>query len=549
MSQSLYQKYRPKTFAEVVGQESIKTSLRNQVMREKITHAYLFTGPRGVGKTSLARILARAVNCESPRDGEPDNTCASCVRILDSAALDVIEIDAASHTGVDNVREHVITASRVPPIGLKHKVFIIDEVHMLSTSAFNALLKTLEEPPEHALFIMATTESHKIPQTIVSRCQRFDFKRISLGEMVDRLARLAAAEGVEVDRPVLERVAGKSEGALRDAETLLGQLLSLGETKVTEEVAELVLPRSQIELVLGFFEHLVARRSAPAIAVIDRLVDEGVNILDFVRDEVDFMRRAMLYHIDKQMIRLEYIDLSTEQMARLEVALGQISRNELVRLVNLVVNRFPVIKSAELPQLPLELTVLMWTEGDGDPSPVAARPAPTPVKPTTTVSVTQTTVEVQPEAGDQPAVASVTETTVTQMSTAAPVAATATGDLTEEAVRSSWSQVMNIIRTRNASLGLMMGVANLLSISGRTVNLGVRFKFHKDRIKATKNEELIRAAMEEAWGKPVMVDVQIGEEFAATAAAQAGNISEPSPEEVKNVWDLALNVFGDEKKG
>jgi hypothetical protein len=182
------------------------------------------------------------------------------------------------------------------------------------------------------------------------------------------------------------------------------------------------------------------------------------------------------------------------------------------------------------------------------------------------VSVTQTTVEVSEPAAQPsqtaveqvgatpPTTVSVTETTVTQVSStpasnAGPAIVAATGDLTEEAVRSSWSQVMNIIRTRNASLGLMMGVANLLSITGRTVNLGVRFKFHKDRIKATKNEELIRAAMEEAWGKPVMMDVQIGEEFAATAAAQAGNISEPSPEEVKNVWDLALNVFGDEKKG
>ncbi|MEK7539847.1 MAG: DNA polymerase III subunit gamma/tau, partial [Patescibacteria group bacterium] len=251
MSQSLYQKYRPQAFADVVGQEPVKESLRNQVMRNKVTHAYLFTGPRGVGKTTLARILARAVNCENPTNGEPDNLCASCKRILDGAALDVIEIDAASHTGVDNVREHVITAARVPPVGLKRKVFIIDEVHMLSTSAFNALLKTLEEPPEHALFIMATTESHKIPMTIVSRCQRFDFKRILLDQMVDRLSRVAKSEGVEVDRAVLDRVAAKSEGALRDAETLLGQLFALGETKISEDVAELVLPRSQIQLVLG----------------------------------------------------------------------------------------------------------------------------------------------------------------------------------------------------------------------------------------------------------------------------------------------------------
>lgn len=527
MSLSLYQKYRPKTFAEVVGQESVKTSLRNQVMRSKVTHAYVFTGPRGVGKTTLARILARAVNCESPQDGEPDNTCPSCVRIQDGAALDVIEIDAASHTGVDNVREQVIAASRVPPIGLKRKVFIIDEVHMLSTSAFNALLKTLEEPPEHALFIMATTESHKIPLTIMSRCQRFDLKRISLPQMVDRLDRLARAEDTQVDRSVLERVAGKSEGALRDAETLLGQLLTLGEKKITEEVAELVLPRSQIELILEFFEHIVARQSAEAISVIDRLVDEGVNVLDFVRDEIDFMRRAMLYHIDKNMLRLEYIDLSAEQMQRLEVVLSKISRNELVRLVNVVVNRFPVIKAAELPQLPLELTVLMWTEGDEDPVPATAPTKPSPVAP-----AQPATPPAPPAAQPQP-----TKTPPVQNTEA----------LTDEAVRSTWQSVMTEIRNQNHSIGLMMNVAQLVRVEGREIRIGVKYKFHRDRIKTARYEEVIRKAMEDAWGRPVLIAVEVADEFGSVGAG--ADVEEPSAEEVKNVWDLALNVFGDEKKG
>lgn len=534
MSQSLYQKYRPQAFADVVGQEPVKESLRNQVMRGKVTHAYLFTGPRGVGKTTLARILARAVNCENPKDGEPDNTCASCKRILDGAALDVIEIDAASHTGVDNVREHVITAARVPPVGLKRKVFIIDEVHMLSTSAFNALLKTLEEPPEHALFIMATTESHKIPMTIVSRCQRFDFKRILLDQMVDRLSRLAQSEGVEVDRAVLERVAAKSEGALRDAETLLGQLFALGETKISEDVAELVLPRSQIQLVLGFFEAVVARRSTDAIGFIDKLVEEGVNILDFVRDEVDFMRRAMLYHIDHNLLRLEYIDLSAEQMKRLDTALGLIARNELVRLVNLFVNRFPVIKSAELPQLPLELTVLLWTEGDMD------KPAPQPAAPVRPVPVPSVPVA-PPVPAPAPA--------APPAATPAVEVAASTDTLSEEAVRQTWTEVMNTIRANNHSIGLMMGVSHLIGVEARTVRLGVRYRFHKDRIKSTKNEEIIRKAMEAAWGRPVMINVAVGDEFAGTPGSVQPDVEEPSPEEVKNVWDLALNVFGDEKKG
>src|SRR3989339_626328 len=222
MSQALYRTYRPQTFADLTGQEHVKRTLQNQLKIGRVAHAYLFTGTRGVGKTTAARLLAKAVNCQGITEGkdslpEPCNVCSSCQEITGGSSLDVYEIDAASNTGVDHVREHIIESVRFSPNKAKMKVFIIDEVHMLSTSAFNALLKTLEEPPAHALFILATTEIHKVPATILSRCQRFDFKKISKEAMVTRLASIVKQEKRNVDEDVLLGIAKHSGGSERDA--------------------------------------------------------------------------------------------------------------------------------------------------------------------------------------------------------------------------------------------------------------------------------------------------------------------------------------------
>ena len=222
MSEVYYRKWRPRTLAEVVGQGPVTKTIRQAVAQGRVAHAYLFCGPRGTGKTSTARILAKAVNCLAPREGEPDNECAICQAINEGRALDLIEIDAASNRGIDDIRE-LSDKIRFSPGEARYKVYIIDEVHMLTEAAFNALLKTLEEPPAHAIFVLATTESHKVPPTVISRCQRFDFRRIPLEVMVEKLRELCRGEGIEAQGEALALIARTARGSLRDAENLLEQ--------------------------------------------------------------------------------------------------------------------------------------------------------------------------------------------------------------------------------------------------------------------------------------------------------------------------------------
>ena len=359
MATTLYRKYRPQTFAEVVGQNHIKTTLQNELEKDKIAHAYLFSGPRGLGKTTMARLFAKAVNCLTRKSGqsEPCNQCNSCQEVITGRSLDVIEIDAASHTGVDNVRENIIENSRFTPTSRKFKVFIIDEVHMLSTSAFNALLKTLEEPPEHAIFILATTEIHKVPETIVSRCQHFDFRKVSSEEVIKRLAGIISKEGKKVDKQVVESIAYIGQGCLRDAESLLGQILSLSDKEITLEQAELVLPRSQFDSALKFVNLLIKKDSAAAISLINGLVEDGVDLEKFTSDLIEVLRKIMLVKVSASLIAFS-TNLGKDLEKQLSKLAEDIELNLLVRALEIFISKRQEIKYAAIPQLPLELAVV-----------------------------------------------------------------------------------------------------------------------------------------------------------------------------------------------
>lgn len=359
--ETLYRKYRPQKFAELTGQNHIRTVLEGELTSGRIAHAYLFSGPRGVGKTTIARIFARAVNCEKRKNGitEACGVCEACKDILAGQAFDIIEIDAASHTGVEHVREHIVENARFAPSRWPYKVFIIDEVHMLSISAFNALLKTLEEPPAHAIFILATTELHKVPETIVSRCQRFDFKRIPLPDIVKRLKGIAIAEKVKVAPSVFEVIARVSEGCPRDAESLLGQVLALNADEITEEDATLVLPESHRDLVLEFVGLLAKRNTPAAVRFVNRMVDEGVVLGAFVREAIVVLRGLLLSKLAG--------DVLDEVPGDVRDALDALQPLDFVRMIEAMNRARRELDRADIAQLPLELAAVELCERKDKP--------------------------------------------------------------------------------------------------------------------------------------------------------------------------------------
>ncbi|MBO8164836.1 MAG: DNA polymerase III subunit gamma/tau [Brevibacillus sp.] len=290
---ALYRVYRPQTFGDIVGQSHVTTTLRNALREGRLSHAYLFNGPRGTGKTSAAKIMAKAVNCEHPQDGEPCNTCSSCQAISSGVVTDVLEIDAASNRGVEEIRD-IRDKVKFAPSDVKYKVYIIDEVHMLTTEAFNALLKTLEEPPPHVMFILATTEPHKLPATIISRCQRFDFHRIALPEMITRLKQICTAQQVEVEEQALLMVAKMSEGGMRDALSLLDQAISYSRDRVTADDI-LQITGSVSQTCFSTIARMIAEQDvASVLEQFHQVMTQGKDAEQFLQDLMHYYRDMLL---------------------------------------------------------------------------------------------------------------------------------------------------------------------------------------------------------------------------------------------------------------
>lgn len=360
----LYRKYRPQTFNEVLGQKYTIQTLKNQVESGQISHAYLFTGSRGVGKTSVARILAKAVNClkrtpttpsrsesghPSLAGGEACGECDVCKAVEQGIFLDLVEIDAASNTGVDNVRELIEHVKFSPSIG-KYKVFIIDEAHMLSKGAFNALLKTLEEPPKHAIFILATTEIHKVPATIVSRTQRFDFKRLGLQELESQIEKVLKAEKIKLAKEIVSLIAQNAEGSVRDALSLLEKILSLGSDATLEE-SEQLLGVTDIAVSIKLL-HLILEKNAAALPeFFEQLSEQGLDFTIFNRDFLEFLRKVLIFKITEGQT---VAALPEEHQAQLKDLAGRLAIIDAVFFIRLFLRSYkelPFSPSAEIPLL------------------------------------------------------------------------------------------------------------------------------------------------------------------------------------------------------
>ncbi len=305
---ALYRKFRPKTFDDVVGQDHIIKTLKNQILSDRVAHAYLFSGGRGSGKTSTAKILARAVNCLNPKDGEPCNECEVCKRALEGTLTDISEIDAASNNGVDNIRD-IREEVEFLPTTAKYRVYIIDEVHMLSAGAFNALLKTLEEPPKHVIFILATTEPQKLPVTILSRCQRFEFKRITIENTIARLRKICNECQIEIDEAALKIIAKMSDGAMRDAISLLERCVSDGEIRITEEKIRELVGIPEIEYLLDLSRDLITNNSEKVLKDTEKIIIDGKNLEVFIWEEIKFLRDLVMIKIADNLVTYKDEDL------------------------------------------------------------------------------------------------------------------------------------------------------------------------------------------------------------------------------------------------
>ncbi len=391
-TQALYRRYRSQTFDELVGQEHIVRTLRNAIVDGRIGHAYLFTGPRGVGKTTVARLLAKAVNCLAEPSERPCGTCNMCVATAEGSAVDVIEMDAASHTSVDDAREIIERVQFRPALG-RYKVYIIDEVHMLSTAAFNALLKTLEEPPNHAIFVLATTEIHKVPATILSRCQRYTFNRHNVSDTVNHLRQIAITEGYHIEAGVAEAIARAATGSMRDALSIFDQLMSYGSGQVSMAMVQGLLGVTAAQEVITLAEALLNSDVAAALQVVARVASQGADMRQFSRDIVQHLRLVMLVKADPNGTAIEAAESEADAVR------DQAKRAQMGSLVYWLRRMSELdyeLRTSPYGQLPLELAVVEAIAG-----PPASSAAPTPA-PVSRPAAPPSAAPARPSAGEMP---------------------------------------------------------------------------------------------------------------------------------------------------
>ncbi len=551
---SLSQTHRPRRFAEVTGRAHVTETLRREVATGLLAHAYVFSGPRGVGKTTSARIFAQALNCQAPKDGEPCGACPPCLAFAEGKLLDVIELDAATHTGVDTIREAIIEHVRFAPTFGKAKVYILDEAHMLSTSSWNALLKTLEEPPAYAYFILATTEWHKIPATIISRCQRFEFKRISDEVLAERVRSLAEQEQWKVDPEVVRLIVSRADGCVRDAETLLGQLGSLGESHIDAAVAGLVIPPTHVPLAAGLMAHWAAKDLGASLQEARRLMEEGIAILPLFEDLLLITRQLLLAGALSDRVR-GWAEGTSEERAMWPLV-GKFSASELHDVALMLMERRKDVKSGIDPLFALELASTMVVcnkvssienqgssmgKGEREVKDQNATSSAGSKAKAEESSIVRDPVVVDPrvdpktdvivkEISPSPInpiqyVSEPMNQVIEPVSTSESSVSSGEDVIDLPTVRMKWSAIIRAIDEKNHSLPFILKISQPHEVQGKTLVIRFQYAFHRDKIITDiKNRRIVEECARAVLETPTLVVEGIVGEDAARAEERSSDM-------------------------
>jgi len=541
MTQALYRKWRPHKWDQVVGQEHIVQTLRNAIAGDRVGHAYLFAGPRGTGKTTTARLLAKAVNCLDPDlNHRPCDACANCLAVNENRFLDLIEIDAASNTSVDDIRDLRDKINFAPSVG-RFKVYIIDEVHMLSTAAFNALLKTLEEPPSHAIFILATTEVHKIPATVLSRCQRHEFRRIPVMEIVGNLKEICANEKIEADEDALILIARQATGAMRDAISLLDQLASIGE-RITLGSTQQVLGTATNQMVIDLYSALQQKDTAAGLKTIHSALDSGSDPRQFARQVVEYMRGLLLIKMgngDQVDATREVKELMTTQAKMQETA----SLLEWVRLFNAAISD---TRTSWQPSLALEIALVQAAEA-AEFNSTAPRMAIQQMVPTRTAPVETHTAPARAAAEpvrqtaaaktEPAAVVSPQKESGKTVAVSSPKPAAAGVEINVQKVQENWNAIRAEVKKVRAQTEALLN-----SIKSMTVKDGVLvFGFSSDVLKSKMDTEENISLAQDAIYKVIGVQIPVQ---CAVVGSKAGAVPADMGIDADGIVGAALNLGG-----
>jgi DNA polymerase III subunit gamma/tau len=522
---AFYRTYRPSSFSDMVGQEHIVRTLENSIKADKISHAYLFTGPRGTGKTTLARLLAKAANCTDRKGAEPCGKCENCTLMTEGRSLDLIEFDAATHTQVDKMRE-ILETVPTPPASGRYKIYIIDEAHMLTTGAWNAFLKTLEEPPAHAVFILATTAFHKVPETIVSRCQRFDLTRFPVKDLVEKLSRIAKKEKLKIDDEALRMIALAAEGGMRDAESLLSQVATLQENPITEEDASLILGITSQAKLAGLARLLSTYDLSGALAYVRDLSEKGENLNAFVPSFLRYLRILLLVSIGPKAAETDLESLTKERRQELIAIAASLPTAKIVEIVSFFRTAETEMRNSSLPELPIEIAIvksladatrqngpvreLKREEEEEEEEAIEAG--------TTTIQNDSLKVTARPEVR---AASGISETKVgdtIETSSTEERAPSQSSSFSLVDVQDRWREILREATRVNASLTLALSNARPKEVVDNKITIAVRFPFHKDRLADHANALTLAQAFDTILSTKVKIAVIV-----ETKEEQAGN--------------------------